>query len=66
MKLEIIDRSVTNKIYYVANLAAFLKSKGKTQADLARKFKFSMPYISDMANMKRPITKEIKRYLESL
>ena len=66
MKLQIFERTVTKEKYYVGNLAAFLASKGMTQADLARKFKYSTGYISDIAKVIKPIPLEIKKYLESL
>ena len=66
MKLKITTREVVTKSYWVLNLREYLESKGKTQADMARRFKVTPSYISDIALIKRPLQKEMKIWLESL
>lgn len=66
MKLKITTREVVTKSYWALNLREYLEHKGKSQADMARKFKFTPSYISDIALMKRPLQIEMKNWLEGL
>lgn len=66
MKLKITTREVVTKSYWVLNLREYLESKGKTQADMARRFKVTPSYISDIANCNRALQDNMKDWLESL
>lgn len=66
MKLKVTTRTTEIKSYWVLNLRDYLDNKGKTQADMARKFKVTPSYISEIALMKKPLQPEMKNWLESL
>lgn len=66
LKIEIVEKNITRKSKIVRNLKDFLKSKGFSQTEFAKRFGYTCANVSLVSKGKRSLTIKMKKDLESL
>lgn len=61
--MKVITEEITVKYITVKNLKECLKYMGMTQAELARSFNFSRPYVSDIAKGRRYCPEKVLKFI---